>query len=1167
MNGKIDETTNATIESNGKEPLGGIVGKGFSKPITLENVEIINYIVNKNSQTTDSAADKAGNKYKYSSDGANTIGICIGAQVASTLTMKNLFVSDCTISGVCAKDVGGILGYAWNSGGSPNIVGYNIVFQDITNSLTTKTKYKGDLIGTGTYGNLKLVGFTRSGTQTDKMIAGATFTTDANSNNKYIIFSDYNGTNLPTASTAGSGSAPKLDNAAALGADYVKSPYALVNPRVNIDSTNELTGDGMANTKEALPIQNIVTDKNKTTGKPNKAYTVTYSGSIADFNLSDFDYEYADANLGESHNFAVLNVETLSHDDSHNQINSYLQLLTNTNYNFGASYTKNNKTVYGLEGVYKVDIYKMQLTGTGENRKFEKVTTDVHLKIDSENRFYMAGGEDVDTAENDPTFSLIDVSFYDPTSTSNVAYHLYVPVIAKKLMKYTFELATGNGTPYDYDWYDTNQRFDDGVMLAENIGSTGTLYFKYTYQRTKKEWQAALDYGENFLTNYDKVLSLAPINNSEYIMAFPPGTKLVLVDANRGGKAYYSTVGDAMSENKLTLYSTPTATVSNPNPSPTYTFYQNNTQTGAGFTPIPINDLLYITASTNSSGKYAVYNASTDANDSTKAPKVKAYIGNATTPTVFREATSSDTTKYKLTIVNSMVGKKLDDLNQTTTTIADTDSIEISERYYLSFFTDKSLYAQGGETPTATKPALTTAIHYYTVTSDRLTNGPAPAKSSVIPDTKQVLFANLFNQNNVHYYTINSNPGSGLDPEEINSVMNSVKVKLEANIQLTPEANSAVSGQLSTVNMFQSFLVYLTKNDGNEHDRAILGNPTVYADINISSTNGQDPMTFSHDITHKYATVGMDYVEVGANTPIGKFLAGTGESPAVATIEAMAVITYTSTAQQEAQFPARKDKGESDKNATVSAYSNIGFEEGKTALSKNQEIAVHKGTGYDNYKYYIISQSEPTLDIYAYASDGQRYGQLGINANDLPDNTGKVHVSAAAEFDVRPIAATVKNATYVKFTLSLQQKEQTGTFNYSEYANINDIDAYLYDIKMDLTDVVTTSDGTTYTFIVPRSKVVALDDAEAGKTNYMRMPISFDVYTGSDAPVDSNGNAITKDGVALGSFESRGLVYANYKVKVTAQMLSSANPNAGVGASAPSELVYTNAKLLGDYIK
>ena len=44
-------------------------------------------------------------------------------------------------------------------------------------------------------------------------------------------------------------------------------------------------------------------------------------------------------------------------------------------------------------------------------------------------------------------------------------------------------------------------------------------------------------------------------------------------------------------------------------------------------------------------------------------------------------------------------------------------------------------------------------------------------------------------------------------------------------------------------------------------------------------------------------------------------------------------------------------------------------------------------------------------------------------------------------------------------------------------------------------------------------------------------------------------------------------MYANYKIKVTAQMLSTSDASSVVGESAPSELVYTNAKLLGDYIK
>ncbi|WP_298529492.1 hypothetical protein [uncultured Ruminococcus sp.] len=1154
-NVKLDGKGTAVIEGNGKEAIGGIIGYAIGTS-SFENVSIVNYTIHKNilDNVTELRSDYYTNS-NYYKKGFNTLGVVVGGTEAN-LNLKNVFVSDCTLSGECFKPVGGVIGY--NSG--KNVTGYNVVVKDITNNMvktnnntdytinaTTNTSYGGDLIGTGSVGNLKIVGFHRDGTPTDKMIAGATFTTASDSSDKYIIFSDYNGTNLPTANTAGSGSAPKLNNSDALGAAYVKSPYATVNPRVDIDSANQLTGDGMANSVAALPIQNIFTDKNMTTGKPNKAYTVSNNiSSLADFRLSDFNTEWPTAQLGTDNNFAVLTVETTSHGDSHKQINSYLQLLTNTNYNFGTD----------VSNVYSVDIYKMQLQGTGNNKVFTKSTNNLHLRKDGENRIYMGStSNDVDTSENDPTFSLIDVTFFDPTSTSNAAYHLYVPVITKKLLNYSFELATGNGTPYSSQWYTTNNRFAQGTLLAENIGAPGTLYFKYTYHRTKKEWQDALNFNENLLVNYDKVLSVAPINTSDNLKAFPPDTKLILVDANRGGKEYYSTVGQAMSNNKLTLFSANSPT--------TYTFYPSNTHepTDVGFTPVTLNDLLYITAEQNNSGKYAKYTDG-DSNPAT----VEAYLNGVKTK--FREAESGDTTKYVLTVVNSYE-------NKDNNTLSDSDDIDITERYYLSIFTDKSYYAQGNEIPTSTKPALTTAIHYYNVTSDALENGFVKAKYTQTPDTKQILFANLFDQTEVTYYTENFKPDSGLDPEEINSVMNSVKVKLKAKIQLTSEAKNAVSGQLSAVSMYQSFLVYLTKHDGSDDDRAILGNPTAYADITISSNNGTaSPSTLTHSADNKYAAVGLDYVDIGSNVPIGPYITGgTSESPAVATIEATAVITYESTAQQEAQFPAHKGNDDDvNKYADVSAYSNIGFEAGKTALSKNQKDASPE-TGKTNYRYYIMSQNEPTLDIYAYSSDGQRYGQLGINANDLPDNTGRVHITAAAEFDVRPIAAEVKNAAYVKFTLQLQQKAQRSGFNYSDYQAISDIDAYLYDVKMDLTNVTKSSDGTsttpstTYTFIVPRDKVISLDDSEDGKTNYMKLPISFDVYTGSIAPVDSNGDPITKNGTALGSFESRGLMYANYKIKVTAQMLSTSDASSVVGESAPSELVYTNAKLLGDYIK
>ena len=195
---------------------------------------------------------------------------------------------------------------------------------------------------------------------------------------------------------------------------------------------------------------------------------------------------------------------------------------------------------------------------------------------------------------------------------------------------------------------------------------------------------------------------------------------------------------------------------------------------------------------------------------------------------------------------------------------------------------------------------------------------------------------------------------------------------------------------------------------------------------------------------------------------------------------------------------------------------------------------------------------------------------MGINANDLSDNTGKVHIITAADFDIRPIASQVAEANYVKFTLTLQQKKQKDTFNYSEYQAVDDIKKYLYDVQMDLENVekiATVEDENTisYTFIVPRESVIALDENTSATSNYMKLPISFDVYTGSDVSVDESGNTIN-------SFESRGLMYANYKIAVSAEMLIRTTTNGTtndsiVGKNATGELIYTNAKLLGDYIK
>ncbi|MCR4644914.1 MAG: hypothetical protein K5695_05835 [Oscillospiraceae bacterium] len=1125
----LDGGGTATLACTGKESVGGVIGYSQST-VSLTDVIIKNYIIQKKD---------------INEGNANAMG-CVVGSLYSDLDMKNVFISDCTleqIDNATAKTplaAGGIIGRANN--GKQTIRGYNIVVRNISVNDTLKNngKYKGNFIGTGVTSSYKVVGLSLQGNlPTDKMMNNTiTNPTTEGSSTKYIIFSDYKGTNLPTASADGSGSKPKLNNTTVTMVD-AKSPYATVNPRIAIDertssgntvSNNELTGDGMGESVAASPIKKILDDR-AASPKPNNAYTVSTSATLSTLNLGTFTGDYAQAGL--TNDFVVMDVETLDHDGSHKMVNSYLQLLTNTNYNFGND----------LSGVYKVEIHKMEL----QNGAFEKTATFDHSKTPNDSalnlcidngKFYMKGGDDVDTNEPNPTFSLIDVTFYDPTKTNSVAYHLYVPVVAKKMLKYNFELAVLSGTSYDSGDY-----ADAGSIIAESLGSTGTLYFRYTYQRSKSEWQTALDAGENLYSNYDKILLMGLLDNAT---AFPDATKLVLVDANRGGKEYYSTIGDALDDatGKLSLYKTPAvdATTGDPIP-PLYTFYPTpgtHTAADVGFEPIRISDLLYITAESNSSGNYVLA-------ESEETATVEAYLNG--TRTLFRVKTSSDTgaITYKLTIVNS-------EANGNTPLTSDDAPIHVTERYYLSFFTDAVVSQQGaGE-----------LIHYYTVTSDTLKNGPAPAKPINNQPVRQILFANLFEQSPVTYYTAKVNPESSLNPAEINDITNSVKVILETQIRYAGVISNAIGGQLSAVNMFQSFLVYLTKHDGTKTERAIQGKPAATANITISSSNSNvQARSFTADSSNKYTTVGLDYVEVASNEPIGPYIANN----ATMTVRAETVITYTP-GQQAIQFPAHTGDQTSDagKYAEVEAFSNIGFDAAKTALSKNRETAAHK-TGEANYQYYIVSQLDPALDLYAYASDGSAYGKLGINANDLSDNTGRVHITAAADFDVRPIATQVRDADYIKLTLNLQKKKQTSDFNYKTYEAAAPINDYLYNVRVDLDGVTSSTDGTTYTFLIPRANAVALDNAADGSSNYMHIPLSFDVYTGTDAPIDDNGAPIPDgNGDPLASFEARGLRYANYKVSVSAQMLIG-QTETGVGASAPGDLVYTNAKLIGDYIK
>ena len=350
----------------------------------------------------------------------------------------------------------------------------------------------------------------------------------------YVIFADFNNR---VGNTTFSG---MDDGVADSGDEYTDvteaAPYITAAGTISIGGIT-LTGDGVAYSVETLPINNIFSSG--TSGRYAYSEGYYYNGSSGDNNRQIFDkYDQklvmftSEVTGYMGNDFPVLILEDTTRANSHEMINSYLRLLTNTRYDFGADITN----------VFSITIYNM----TYSAGVFTPVATGASLKR-TDGQFYMRNTE-FDSGKLQ--FSLIDLRFYDPAVPSKVAYHLYVPVFVKKVLSYAFDIAMQSGTTYLSSLY-----APFGQALFENVGTPVTAYFQYTYSRSAAEWTEAIYAGENVNRNYAKKLQLYKANTNDALKDFPSDTVLVLIDPNNGYKTYYATIGTALTGNSLNLSS------------------------------------------------------------------------------------------------------------------------------------------------------------------------------------------------------------------------------------------------------------------------------------------------------------------------------------------------------------------------------------------------------------------------------------------------------------------------------------------------------------------------------------------------------------------------------------------------------------------------------------
>lgn len=546
---------NVTVRS--KNYSGGVLGWGG----TWSNINLDSFII-KNTLTGDSSA-------KISSGSTGNAGCVVGYSKGggdgdSMGTMK---INNSTIEGytIEAKNAGAVLG-DWNSskpfsitnsvvkkctvnyysaGGGlagqlqQSINGYNVRVSEIqlTKKGSAETTYEGYLLGNRSGGIVKIVGLHRTGTVSPaKLVGSATAnattglysSSDLYGSGGYVIFADYDGASLTPNNT----SLSQINYLASTHVSgYGASPYVTINPALTLDSNiGLLTGDAISSDA----VNNILTDtSNRKYAVADLSYFLNDTdSSIKTDVISSFQEELGDVIKNKSYDFPMLVIN--STDSADKVINKYLNLLTNTD--SGVDFSSKNSSINQSTDIGTVTIQRCtynQTAGTytiGSDDVCLKLETDstnsknMNFKINTDNN----GKEMYDTANENGQFTLIDIAFKDPTTSSSpkVAYHLYVPVIVKKLVEYNFDISVNSGTTYDGTQY-TGRR---GYPLLENLGTPITFEFEYKYLRSATEWAA-----EDKDYYYEKYLSIT----SDYGSIDGANTQLVLVDVNRGGKEYY----------------------------------------------------------------------------------------------------------------------------------------------------------------------------------------------------------------------------------------------------------------------------------------------------------------------------------------------------------------------------------------------------------------------------------------------------------------------------------------------------------------------------------------------------------------------------------------------------------------------------------------------------
>lgn len=659
-------------------------------------------------------------------------------------------------------------------------------------------------------------------------------------------------------------------------------------------------------------------------------------------------------------------------------------------------------------------------------------------------------------------FNLLTVTFTE----AGQSYRVMVPIIVKRVLEINFTATYSEGSNFNSGDYST--KYDKHVLISS--GETMTGYLTWTYN---KAYAQETEYGWN--THLASGGDMRPLNKR--IMfggkkgALPVGAQLTLVDTAHNNKEYHYTVPDGGSATSVAL-----------------TDFVDSS--GSHYTEQWLSETMGATATEADDGTWVKLT------DKEKDGKTEAQLTGIAGAKIgndyYRVKTDTDKKPfYSLTVPKKKAGEQ-----------------PKSESFYLVVRTPKGSASVNGYTGTSVETSVNTHLNYTLRNKDETKDSHENTAStySVATNFQHNLVDNKSGTNQMAVRGTTYRLDMDVDDtvtfgEQEYTTTDALYYQLDSSL-VNYQGSSAAGahGYPTGTQGTYSFYVMVGNNyytwDGSKWTDAGTTETPAIAAKDWSATGG--------DMSLVLADANGNAIDLSGIREIAK------SHGSKFTITMNATLTMTEPACQAGIIASQNSGKDKYTKPNYRAYLSTHAD----TLSTSSNSAYNDGRA----GYYRMDVGSSTI-----ALEASKKSQLGINIDDLKSADGEIALVGTYDFSkVTGADAMISNATEVTYTLTLQQRQDDGS-----YGDVKGIANYLSVLGSDHLGAGEVSpDGNSYVFTdsKPSGTFATRDGNSLAFKHAFRVKVNTNV-------------------------EKTGQTYANYRLVLTAHMSGGGVNDTPVNAS------------------